>query len=172
MRNKDKNIKTYLAHRAEFIDYATAIVGERAQGEDVVQEAFFRLNSAATDREIAQPVGYFRRIIRNLAIDWLRSKRSERQRMDADACLESVAEERPCHEEIVSQQLQLRIMSEALAELPERTRIALEMHRFDGCKLKEIASALGISVTLAHSLVYEGLAHCRRRVIEKNGQPD
>ncbi|WP_437614924.1 sigma-70 family RNA polymerase sigma factor [Erwinia sp. V71] len=172
MRNNDKNIKTYLAHRAEFIDYATAIVGERAQGEDVVQDAFFRLHSTATDRDIAQPVGYFRRIIRNLAIDWLRSKRSERQRIDTDACLESVAEERPSQEEIVSQQLQLRVMSEALAELPERTRIALEMHRFDGRKLKEIASALDISVTLAHSLVYEGLAHCRQRMMEKNGQPD
>jgi DNA-directed RNA polymerase specialized sigma24 family protein len=52
----------------------------------------------------------------------------------------------------------------AIAELPERTQIALEMHRFGGCKLREIADHLGISVTLAHSLVAEGIEHCRRRL--------
>jgi RNA polymerase sigma-70 factor (ECF subfamily) len=53
---------------------------------------------------------------------------------------------------------------EAMAELPERTRIALMMHRFDGFKLRDIAAHLGISVALAHALVYEGLEHCRRRL--------
>ena len=53
---------------------------------------------------------------------------------------------------------------EAIAELPERTRIALEMHRFGGCKLKEIAAALGISIPLAHILVAEGVQHCKRRL--------
>jgi RNA polymerase sigma-70 factor (ECF subfamily) len=51
-----------------------------------------------------------------------------------------------------------------MAELPERTRIALMMHRFDGFKLRDIAAHLGISVALAHALVYEGLEHCRRRL--------
>jgi len=51
-----------------------------------------------------------------------------------------------------------------MAELPERTQIALEMHRLGGCKLREIADRLGISVGLAHGLVAEGIEHCRRRL--------
>jgi RNA polymerase sigma-70 factor (ECF subfamily) len=42
--------------------------------------------------------------------------------------------------------------------------MALEMHRFGGCRLKEIADRLGVSVTTAHTLVAEGIAHCRRRL--------
>ena len=50
----------------------------------------------------------------------------------------------------------------ALAELPERTRIAVEMHRFGGCKLREIAEHLGISLSMAHHLIKDGVRHCQR----------
>ena len=43
-----------------------------------------------------------------------------------------------------------------LAELPERTRVVLGMHRFGGRKLKDIAQCLGISIALAPALVHEG----------------
>ena len=53
---------------------------------------------------------------------------------------------------------------EALGDLPERTRIACEMHRFGGAKLREIAIYLKISVPLAHKLVADGIDHCRERL--------
>jgi RNA polymerase sigma-70 factor (ECF subfamily) len=49
-------------------------------------------------------------------------------------------------------------------ELPARTRIALEMRRIEGAKLRDIAQRLGVSVPVAHSIVAEGIAYCRRRV--------
>jgi DNA-directed RNA polymerase specialized sigma24 family protein len=58
----------------------------------------------------------------------------------------------------------LRAVQAALLELPERTRIALEMHRFGGATLKDIADFLDISVGLAHALVRDGLEHCRTRL--------
>ena len=56
-----------------------------------------------------------------------------------------------------------------MAELPERTRVALEMHRFGGFKLREIAAHLGISVTVAHELIAQAVAHCRCRVRPPSG---
>ncbi len=53
---------------------------------------------------------------------------------------------------------------DAFAELPERVRIAVEMHRFGGARLREIAAELGVSVTVAHELVVTGVAHCRSRL--------
>jgi RNA polymerase sigma-70 factor (ECF subfamily) len=38
------------------------------------------------------------------------------------------------------------------------------MRCLDGCKLKEIAARLGVSVPVAYQIVAEGIAHCRRRV--------
>lgn len=81
---------------------------------------------------------------------------------------ESLAEDRPRQDKIIEDRDDLRIVIDAMAELPDRTRLALEMHRFDGMKLKEIAAELGISVALAHSLVYEGINHCRKRLFGKN----
>ena len=53
---------------------------------------------------------------------------------------------------------------EALAELPERTRIAFEMHRFGDAKIKEIAAVLNISLPLAYRLVADAVQHCKERL--------
>jgi RNA polymerase sigma factor (sigma-70 family) len=162
----DKNFQVYVTHRQELVDYATAIVGDRAGGEDVVQEAFLRLRTATLSQTLDEPIAYLRRIVRNLAIDLTRRLSHERRRYDSATAAETVPENRATQEETLSHRDDLRIVMKAMAELPERTRIALEMHRFEARKLREIAVALGISVTSAHALVYEGLEHCRKRLIE------
>jgi RNA polymerase sigma-70 factor (ECF subfamily) len=159
-----KSFDHYFVHRRELVDYATTIVGDRARGEDVVQEAFLRLRTAVADRTIEEPVGYLRKIVRNLALDWVRRLSLERAYFDSEFAVEAIAEDRPDPEQILSSQDDLRLVMTALSELPERTRIALELHRFHGWKLKDIAAHLDISVARAHSLVFEGLEHCRKRL--------
>lgn len=166
MGYSDKSLSIYRAHRVELVDYATAIVGDRARGEDVVQEAFLRLDAASAGRKLDEPVGYLRRIIRNLAIDWIRRRSVEGRHVADTADVEAVAEDRPSQEDVIAYRDELRVVMDAMAELPERTRIALEMHRFEGVKLKDIAAHLGISVGLVHALVYEGLEHCRKRLAD------
>lgn len=166
MAGSNRHLSIYLAHRVELVDYATRIVGDRARGEDVVQEAFLRFRSTAADRPLDEPLGYLRRIVRNLAIDWTRRLSNERRTFDDGAEHAAVADDSPSQEAALVARDELRIVMAAMAELPERTRVALTMHRFDGCKLREIAAHLGISVALAHALVFEGLEHCRRRLAE------
>ena len=59
---------------------------------------------------------------------------------------------------------ELRVVAEALDELPERTRIAFEMHRMAGQSLQEVADHLGVSVTLVHQMVRKALVHCAQRL--------
>ena len=59
---------------------------------------------------------------------------------------------------------ELRVLSEALAELPERTRIAFRMYRLEGRTLQAIADHLGVSVVRAHQLVKEAIFHAARRL--------
>lgn len=156
----------YVAQRGKLVDYAQSIVRDRALAEDVVQEAWLRLTTLAEGRVLEEPVGYLYRVVRNLALDGRR--RATRQegvfRQEAVTTLEDAADQAASPELQVAAKDELRLLTLAMAELPERTRIALEMRRFGGCKLKEIADHLGISVTVAHELVAQGLAHCRRRV--------
>jgi RNA polymerase sigma factor (sigma-70 family) len=65
--------------------------------------------------------------------------------------------------EVLYRQL-LHVVVEALAELPQRTQIAFEMHWLEGHTLHEIAKRLDISVTLAHLLVRSAVGHCAKRL--------
>lgn len=164
----DGHLEIYLTHRSRFVDYASAILGNRALGEEVVQEAYIRFKDAKISSHSDLALGYLQRIVRNLAIDWLRKGNVEKVYVTNDKNIAALTDENPSPEEIITQHHDLKTLSAALDELPPRTRAALEMHRFEGLKLKEIAAQLNISVTLAHSLVTEGLLHCRNRLSERS----
>ena len=156
-----------MTHRGALVDYASGIVGDRAQAEDLVQEAWLRFDKATRQRPLEQPIGYLYRIVRNLAFDGRRRAARESQVVTGgafEAASGTSADEAPNPERVALYKDELELVMEAIEELPERTRIALEMHRFGGCKLKEIAAFLDISVALAHVLVAEGVQHCKRRL--------
>jgi RNA polymerase sigma factor (sigma-70 family) len=163
MRHDSDALTLFLSHRGELLDYASTIVGDRARAEDVVQEAWLRFGSAAENGAVEEPVGFLYRVVRNLAIDGRRRRTRELRVVDSGLPAER-ADSYPSPEAEAAGREELRLLREALAELPERTRIALEMRRFGGLKLREIAVHLGISVTVAHELVARAIAHCRDRV--------
>lgn len=169
MPRHSRTLGLFMAHRGELLNYASGIVGDSARAEDVVQEAYLRFDSAADDRILEEPVGYLYRIVRNLAVDGRRQQIREARYIVSNAELQAqqTAENRPSPEAEAAGKDEIRAMLAAMAELPERTRIALEMHRLGGSKLKDIADHLGISIGLAHSLVVDGLEHCRARLYRR-----
>ncbi len=157
----------FVTHRGALVDYASGILGNRAHAEDLVQEAWLRFDEVSRRRFLDEPLGYLYRIVRNLALDGRRRMLRESLVVTADnldAAAEISPDERPSPETTALYKDEFDLLMEAVAELPERTRIALEMHRFGGCKLKEIAAFLGISLPMAHVLVAEGVQHCKRRL--------
>lgn len=166
MRQDGPILSLFRTHRSALVDYASGLVGNRALAEDLVQEAWLRFDEAAQRRLIEEPLGYLYRIVRNLALDSHRQAARERRVIAADGGTEAGQrpDEQPGPDRVALYRNELALVQEALAELPERTRIAVEMHRIGGCKLREIAAFLGISLPLAHRLVAEGVEHCKRRV--------
>jgi RNA polymerase sigma-70 factor (ECF subfamily) len=155
----DRNLLAlFLAHRGALVIYARGILGDHGHAEDVVQEAYLRLAGAAGTRAIDEPQFYLYRIVRNLAVD------SRRRLQPLDAIANDVPADRPSPESEALHRDQLRIVTAALVELPERSRIALEMHRLNGSKLREIADHLGISVTQAHTLIADAVEYLKRRL--------
>lgn len=156
----------YNMHRAALVDYAAGILGGRASAEDVVQDAWLRVQQMERNRLLEEPLRYFYRVVRNLALDRIRVVRREIRRTAEDPApeLNAILDEAASPEEVAVARDELKRVIDSMAELPERTRIALVMHRVDGCKLKEIAAHLKISVSLAHALVAEGMRHCGRVV--------
>jgi len=156
-------LSVYVAHREALVLYASRILGDAGRAEEVVQEAYFRFRTAASERLVEEPVRYLYRIVRNLALDGQRRRRLEGQYFPTQPeTAPDPADDRPSPEDEAIARQQLRQVIAALDTLPERTRIALEMHRFGGCTLKEIARHLGISVSMAQVLVIDGVKRCQR----------
>ena len=154
----------YASHRADLVRYANGIVGSRPDAEDVVQEAYLKLDEAAKSRPLEEPIAYLFRIVRNLSIDAIRRQVRQRDVFVEGVDGEAVPDGRATPERFAMHRRELGVVLSALDELPERTRMAVRLHRIEGCRLAEIADRLGISTALAHALVCDGLAHCRERL--------
>ena len=155
-------LRIYRMHRSALVAYASAIAGGRAQAEDVVQEAWFRLSRADDPALIQEPAAYLYRLVRNLAIDARRPLSRETARLAFEIDAVTLADEQPSPERATLARDELRAVLDALAELPERTRTAVRMNRIEGRKLREVADHLGLSITRTHALIVEGIAHCDR----------
>lgn len=162
---EQSHLGLFLDHRTDLLAYARRIVGDHADAEDVVQEAYLRFADAAKSRLIDEPVKYLYRIVRNLAIDGRRRLVVQAGRFVANGELAiRLLPDDSSPEAAATGRADLRALETAIAELPERTRTALEMHRFGGFTLKQIAERLGVSLGTAHALVVEGLEHCRAKL--------
>lgn len=170
MSKNQTALSLFVTHRRALVDYANSIVGSRTQAEDVVQEAWLRFDAASKGRFLEDARGYLYRIVRNLAVDQRRRVTREDGLILRDnlaQVAETCPDETPTPETVTLLRDEIRCVTEAMAELPERTRIAFEMHRFGGATLKEISAFLGISVSLAHILVVDGAEHCKARLARR-----
>ena len=148
----------FLAHRSALIDYATPILGSREAAEDIVQDAFLRFVPAkARFSSSDQSLAYLYRIVRNLAFDVLKRRKLEIHEAESNAPFWMKPQAEPTPEHAVLYRDQIRVVSQALSELPVQMRIAVEMHRFGGFTLEEIARHLDISVPTAHRHVRKAL---------------
>lgn len=171
MPSDQSTLSIFILRRPELISYAAKIVDDRAHAEDVVQEAYLRFEAASRERRIDDPLAYLYRIVRNLSLDQRRRLGRERRRTasDTEAAVDQLEQDSPSPEATVSARQDMKVMAEAMAELPERTRIAFEMHRLGDCTFKEIAAHLDVSVGTAHALVVQALEHCRQRLFRNKG---
>lgn len=162
---EDAMLRLFLAQRAALVEYATPIVGDRMQAEDVVQEAYMRFVPPTAGAPLVEnPAAYLHRIVRNLAYDFRRRLSADSRRDEAHLVLLSGLPPAPSPEEEALQRDELRRVEAALAELPADTRRAFEMRRVGGYTLQEIADHLGVSVPTAGRWTQEALMHVARRV--------
>jgi RNA polymerase sigma-70 factor (ECF subfamily) len=159
-------LNLFLTHQAALVDYATPIVGDRTRAEDVVQEAFIRF--VPLDRKagqaVDQPVAYLYRIVRNLALDWTRRRAIEQRHGGAEPLWWMLPDTPRTPEQDMLHRRDLARIGAALDELAPEMRLAVEMHRFGGYTLTEIAGRLNVSVPTAHRMIRDALVDIASRL--------
>lgn len=165
MKEGDARHGIYLAHRSALIDYATPLLGSREAAEDIVQDAYLRFAPARIGiGSPEQSLAYLYRVVRNLAFDMLKRRKVEKRQADGDAPFWAVPHPEPTPEQSVLFCDQVRTVSEALSSMPVEVRVAVEMHRFGGFTLDEVAGHLGISVATAHRHVKSAMLKIAARL--------
>lgn len=135
---------------------------------DLTQDTFVRVLNSATrlPDESSNPRAYLHKVSRNLAIDLARRERLAPHVDLSEQGFEAIADPSPSAETIVYDKQRLAIVDWALAELPERTRLAFERHRLGEKTLAEVAEELGLSTTRTWGLIREAYGHIRSRLQE------
>ena len=134
----------YLRFADNVYGYARSIVRDDHEAEDVTQQVFTRLmGSIERYEQRSVPFSsWLLRITHNMAIDEIRRQnRRPRKAESADPVLmlANVRDERPTVEDQALLGDMREIVKDAMAQLPEAQRTALELAYFNGLTQREIA---------------------------------
>ncbi|WP_020186162.1 sigma-70 family RNA polymerase sigma factor [Methylopila sp. 73B] len=135
---------------------------------DITQDTFVRVLATppAETAETHNPRAYLHRVAHNLGVNHRRRERLlETTSLDADDAPDLV-DSAPSPEASLHARQRLALTFGALAELPERTRRAFEMHRLGERTIAEIADELGLSTTRTWTLIRDAYRHLVDRVGE------
>jgi RNA polymerase sigma-70 factor (ECF subfamily) len=137
---------------------AWRLTGNRADAEDVVQEAFCRLwQNAPRFEPRASVATWFLTIVRNLCMDRFRR---EVERADSSA-LDDLVDPAATPEQHWLAGVRSAQLHEALGRLPPRQRRALMMWAWDECDIGAIAHELGLAENAVHQLLFRARARLK-----------
>ncbi|AAV95997.1 RNA polymerase sigma factor [Ruegeria pomeroyi] len=132
---------------------ALRVLGNRAEAEDVAQEAMLRLWRTAPDWQAgrARVSTWLYRVVLNLCLD--RKRRAKA--VDLDAVPEP-PDTAPPALEVLQQAARVDALQAALMHLPDRQRQAVVLRHIEELSNPEIAEIMGIGVEAVESLTARG----------------
>jgi RNA polymerase sigma-70 factor (ECF subfamily) len=137
------------------LGHAGRVLGDRAEAEDVAQEAMMRLwRAAAGWRQdgTAEPATWLYRVVANLCVDRLRRAGRTDPHDDPDIAADGA----PGIEARMVEADRMAALDAALATLPERQRQAVVLRHIEGLSNPEIAEILDVGVEAVESLTARG----------------
>ncbi|HEV7482977.1 MAG TPA: sigma-70 family RNA polymerase sigma factor [Solirubrobacterales bacterium] len=159
----------YDRHGGVAYSLAYRIVGEKAAAEDVTQEAFISIwkSGARFDRARGSVRSWMLSIVRNRAIDALRSRAGKAPKLsfDDDAILEQRPSEELTDDEAMRRETATEIRG-ALGELPGEQSKVIELAYFGGFSQSEISRMLGVPLGTVKGRMRLGLEKIRGELAE------
>lgn len=139
-------------HSEKMLRLALRMVNNRADAEEIVQEAFLRLHrSLGSFRGDSRISTWLYRTVSHLSIDHLRREKIKRKlfffskRDEAYDPIEQTASAETAQDDLLIAREQLSHVLQALQKLSPRQRVVLTLRHQENLPLKEIASILDLS---------------------------
>jgi len=153
--------RVYRATCAHLLGVAFRILNSRQRAEEVLQEAFMNVwqGAGGFNASVAGPMTWLINVVRNKAIDALRSGKSERaatRELD-DEAMAAAADEAQQPLALLERSLESLRIAACMGELGAPQRQALALAYYRGMVHTEIAQALGTPLGTAKAWVRRGL---------------
>ena len=136
-------------------------LGDAAEAQDIVQEAFLRIYQAASGyRPTARFRTYLYRVVTRLCLDWKAKKHP-----DYTDTLSSFPDSSRSPEALAGQSELSDAVRKCLADLPMNQRLAITLRHYDGMSYDEIAEVLNVSAKAVDSLLQRARETLRQRLL-------
>jgi len=154
--------RLYDATSTRVVGLALRVVRDRAQAEEVAQEAFLDIwkNSGRFDPAKGSPLGWLLTIVHRKAVDRVRSAEASTRR-DTTYHQQNHPVEHDSTAEAAQASLEARRVRQALTSLTPVQREALELAYFGGYTHTEVATMLELPVGTAKTRIRDGLIRLR-----------
>lgn len=138
------------------LGYAARILGDRAEAEDMAQEAMLRLWRIAPEwrQGEAKVTTWLYRIVTNLCTDRLRA-RKRRSATPLDDAPEVADDSAGVEARLIAAD-RMTALENALAQLPDRQRQAVVLRHIEGLTNPDIAAVMDIGIEAVESLTARG----------------
>ncbi len=160
-------------YRKPIIHFMYRMVRNQAVAEELAQEVFLRVyRSRETYRAEARFSTWLYRIATNLGVNYARDTRHERtastvylDETDSETGTTlDVADSTPSVEANLLRQERLNAIREHVMALPERQRMAVLMHKYEGMDYKQIGDVLKLSESATKSLLFRAYQTLRDKL--------
>jgi len=160
-------------YRKPIINFMYRMVHNQAVAEELAQEVFLRVyRSRETYRAEARFSTWLYRIATNLGVNYARDTRHERTAStiyldEADSetgTTPDVADGTPGAEAALLQRERLNAIRQHVLALPERQRMAVLMHKYEGMDYKQIGDVLKLSESATKSLLFRAYQTLREKL--------
>lgn len=153
--------QVYRATSGHLLSVAFRILNQRERAEEILQEAFINVwhNAGSFNASLASPMTWLINIVRNKAIDMLRSGKSERaSTVDLDdEALQVAADEAQQPLQLLDESLNKLRIDGCMAVLSAQQRQALALAYYRGMVHTEIAESIGAPLGTVKAWVRRGL---------------
>jgi RNA polymerase sigma-70 factor, ECF subfamily len=162
-------------HNRPVIHFLYRMVHNQAVAEELAQEVFLRVYRARDSyRAEARFTTWLYRIATNLAVNQARDTKHERstQTVYLDAPDEEtgttpdVADDEPLVEERLMKDERMAAIRNHVMALPERQRMAVLMHKYQGMDYRQIGDVLKLSESATKSLLFRAYQTLREKLKE------
>jgi RNA polymerase sigma-70 factor, ECF subfamily len=175
VKNGDDAAFEYLVtkFRRPMMSFMYRMARNSAVAEELVQEVFLRVyRSRATYNAEAKFSTWLYRIATNLAVNHARDTKYERPELSVNldepdsetGQVLDLADGAPTAEQVLLRRERLAAIRQHVQNLPERQRMAVLMHKYQGMDYRQIAEVLKLSESATKSLLFRAYETLREKL--------